>query len=101
MSTPHPHLAMSTIASTSQLVHFQAGLENGYDQSPITHLKVEFIEEQEQSNSVYTCATALASKKTLLNSDVVDWGSDRPRDTPHFHLTADLYLDLHKTLNEL
>lgn len=92
---------MSTIASTSQLAHFRASLENGYDQSPMAHLKAEYFEEQEQSNSVHTQATALACKKTLLNSDIVDWGPNRPSDTPRFLLVPDLYLDLHKTSSEL
>jgi len=100
-STPHPCTVMLTTASTSQIVHFQAGLEHNYDQSPMACLKAEFLEEQEQSNSIHTHATALASKKTLLSSDVVDQGSDRPRDTPCFHLTADLNLDLHRMSNEL
>ena len=63
-STPYHHPAMSTIASTSQLAHFRAGLENGYDQSPMAQPKAEFFEEQEHSNSVHTRATTLASKKT-------------------------------------
>ena len=100
-STPYHHPDMSTTASTSQFVHFRAGLENRYDQSPMARLKAEYFEEQEQSNSVHTRATALASKKTLLSSDIVDRGSNRPRDTPCFHLIPTLYLDLHKTSNEL
>ena len=92
---------MSTIASTSQLAHFQAGLENGYDQSPMACLKAEYFKEQEQSNSVHTRATALACKKTLLNSDIVDRGPNRPSDTPRFLLVPDVYLDLYKTSSEL
>lgn len=89
------------MASTSQLAPFQAGLENSYDQSPMAHLKMEYSEEQEQSNSVHMRATALVSKKTLLGSDIVDRGPDRPRDTPRFLLVPDLYLELHKTSSEL
>ena len=92
---------MSTIALTSQLAPFWAGLEKGHDWSPMAHLKMEYSEEQERLNSVHTWVTDLASKKTLLGSDIVDQSPDRPRDMPHFLLIPDSYLELHKTLSEL
>lgn len=67
----------------------------------MARLKVEYFKEQEQSNSVHTRATMLASKKALLSSDIINQGLNRPRDTPCYHLVPKLYLDLHKTLSKL
>ena len=96
-STPHPRIMSS--ASPSPVL--RAGLEQGFDQSPITRLRTEFQEEHETTSSTHTRAIALASKKTLLSSDVIDRGPNRPNDTPRYHLIPDLYLDLHKTASEL
>ena len=79
----------------------RAGLEQGYEQSPMSRLKSDFLEEHKQASSTHTRAVALASKKTLLNTDIVDRGPSRPNDIVRYHLNPELYLDLHKTASEL
>ena len=95
---------MATLALTSQIkqpLPIRAGSEPDYELSPMAQLKTEYQEEKDESSSTHMRAVTLSSKATLLSSDIVDRGPNRPKDTPRFHLSPDLYLDLHKKSSEL
>ena len=67
----------------------------------MAQLRAEYEEEKDDVSSTHMRAINISSKTTLSNSDIVDRGSNRPKDTPRFHLAPDLYLNLHKTSSEL
>ena len=67
----------------------------------MAQLKAEYQEEKDDTSSTHMRVITLSSKTTLSNTDIVDRGLNRPKDTAQFHLVPELYLDLHKTSSEL
>ena len=63
-------------------------------------LKQEFMAGGEDANSTFMLVTTCVAKSTLLASDIVDRGQERPRDTPRFHLHPVIFTELHKTVYE-
>ena len=71
-----------------------------YEDTPMFRLKQEFRSGGEEANSTFMLVNTFAAKSTLLPSDIVDRGQDRPRDTPRFHLRSSIFTDLHKAVYE-
>ena len=67
-----------------------------YEDSPMFRLKQEFMSGGEQDSSTFLLVTTFAAKSTLLASDIVDRGPERPCGIPHFHLHTSIFTDLHK-----
>ena len=89
-----PHATSSMAVIDNSLVDFT------YEDSPMYCLKQEFMAGGEEANSTFMSVTAYAARSTLLASDIVDRGQERPRDTPRFHLHASVFTELHKAVYE-
>ncbi|KAF8074478.1 hypothetical protein FPV67DRAFT_1445541 [Lyophyllum atratum] len=76
-------------------MEMRAGMERGYEMSPMAAIRLELEKEEEDEISIYTAAGMMAGRTALGKSDIVDRGvAMPPSSTPRFVLNKELLYEL-------